>query len=57
MSEDTGARIVAAMDGHRFGALGVAEIAHAAQLAESTVRRWLPKLRDQRLVREVGRHG
>lgn len=55
--EDTGDRIVRAMLEHRFRGLGVSEIAAAAEIAPSTVRRWLPRLRERRLVRECGHYG
>lgn len=44
-------RIVRAMVTHRFSALSASEIAAAAGMAESTVRRWLPKLHAEGLVR------
>jgi DNA-binding IclR family transcriptional regulator len=53
----SGDRILVAMREHRFSGLGAGEIAHAANLAESTVRRWLPKLRDEHMVFECGRYG
>lgn len=54
---DTGQQILDAMTDHRFGGLSVREIAAAANLSASTVRTWLPKLQQQRLVRDVGVHG
>ena len=52
--ESTGEQIVRAMVGHRFGSgLSVAEIAAAAELGQSTVRVWMPRLRAEGLVRET----
>jgi predicted ArsR family transcriptional regulator len=54
---DTQQRIVRAMLTSRFPTLGASEIAHAAGLAESTVRRHLPVLMSRHVVRETAWRG
>jgi hypothetical protein len=53
----TGERVLLAMATTPFAAHNPGEIAAMAKLADSTVRRWLPLLKQQRLVREGGRFG
>ncbi len=56
--ESTGDQIVRAMVHHRFrSGLSVADIAAAAELGQSTVRTWMPRLHAEGLVRPTAYQG